>query len=156
MQSTLNLRAEGTVLWSLADVESVLRSCRVIAVLGCHPERSRPAHDVPAYLHALGRTILPVNPRYAQTTLFDVEVKARLQELAPAVVDVVNVFRRSADIAAHVDDILAMRPLPALVWLQSGIQHAASCALLRAAGIDTVEDRCMLADGRALGLCGTG
>ena len=45
-----------------------------------------------------------------------------------------------------------MRPLPAVVWLQSGIANDGVCAQLRAAGIDTVEDRCMLADGNALQL----
>ena len=144
----------GRVLASLAEVEPVLRACRVVAVLGCHPNASRPAHYVPAYLHKLGKTILPVNPRFVGAALFGVDVVATLDVLDPVrgAVDVVDVFRRSADVAAHVEEILAMRPLPGVVWLQSGIENDEACALLRAAGIDTVEDRCMLADGRALRL----
>ena len=146
------MNGHGRRLSSLADVEPVLRSCRVVAVLGCHPERSRPAHYVPAWLVSVGKAVVPVNPGYVGTTLFGRQVEARLAGLAPLVVDVVDVFRRSADVAGHVDDILAMRPLPAVVWLQSGVEDEVVCARLRAAGIDTVEDRCMLADGRALGL----
>lgn len=144
----------GRSLSSLADVEPVLRSCRVVAVVGAHSEPSRPAHYVPAYLHARGRTILPVNVRLSGQTLFGHVVVDRCDALGvgDGGVDVVDVFRRSEDVAGHVDEILAMRPLPKVVWLQSGIANADACARFRAAGIDTVEDRCMLADGRALGL----
>jgi predicted CoA-binding protein len=145
----------GRSLSSLADVEPVLRACRVVAVIGAHSEPSRPAHYVPAYLHARGRTILPVNVRLAGQTLFGHVVVDRCDAVTQngsVAVDVVDVFRRSEDVAGHVDEILAMRPLPKTVWLQSGIENADACARFRAAGIDTVEDRCMLADGRALGL----
>jgi uncharacterized protein len=141
----------GRDLATLSDVEPLLRRPLVVAVLGCHPQTHRPAHYVPAWLKARGHMILPVNPRFAGTRLFDHDVVARLDELLTPV-DVVDVFRRSEDVPAHVDEILAMTPLPKVVWLQSGIEHDEACARLRAAGIDTVEDRCMLADGQRLGL----
>lgn len=141
----------GRSLESLRDVEPLLRRPLVVAVLGCHPQPHRPAHYVPAWLVEQGHTVLPVNPRFVGDSLFDTDVVARLDELLTHV-DVVDVFRRSDDVPAHVEEILAMRPLPRVVWLQSGIEHDEACARLRAAGIDTVEDRCMLADGRALGL----
>lgn len=141
----------GRDLATLKDVEPLLRRPLVVAVLGCHPHTHRPAHFVPAWLHGQGHTILPVNPRFVGSRLFDHDVVARLDELQVHV-DVVDVFRRSDDVPAHLDEILAMRPLPRVVWLQSGIEHDETCARLRAAGIDTVEDRCMLADGRRLGL----
>jgi len=136
---------------SLRDVEPLLRRPLVVAVLGCHPQTERPAHYVPAWLKSRGHTILPVNPRFVGQRIFDVEVCGRLDDLKVPV-DVVDVFRRSDDVPAHVEEILAMAPRPGVVWLQSGIMHDEACATLRAAGIDTVEDRCMLADGRALGL----
>ncbi len=141
----------GHELSSLAEVAPVLRAAKVIAVLGCHPEPSRPAHYVPAYLFGIGKKILPVNPRFVGETLFGNPVVARLDQLSEAV-DVVDVFRRSADLLPHVEEILAMKPLPKLVWLQSGIENDDFCAELRQAGIDVVQDRCTLADGRALGL----
>lgn len=145
------LIAKGRELSSLAEVETILRGCQVVAVLGCHHEPARPAHYVPAYLHQRGKTILPVNPRLVGTVLFGHTTVARCDELGVAV-DVVDVFRKSADVAAHVEEILAMRPLPRLVWLQAGIENGEACAAFQAAGIDVVQDRCMLADGRALGM----
>jgi hypothetical protein len=141
----------GSSLDTLRDVEPLLRRRLTVAVLGAHHEPQRPAHYVPAWLHARGHRILPVNPRLAGQTLFGESVHARLDELDEPV-DVVDVFRRSADVPGHLDEILAMRHRPGVVWLQSGIDHPETCAALREAGIDTVADRCMLADGRALGL----
>ncbi len=140
----------GRSLTTLADVAPLFQRPLVVAVLGCHPEPSRPAHSVPAWLVAHGHTVLPVNPRFAGTSLFGHTVVARLDEV-PCAVDVVDVFRRSEDVPAHLDEILAMRPLPKVVWLQSGIEHDEVCARLRSEGIDTVEDRCMLADGQRVG-----
>ncbi len=141
----------GRQLRTLHDVEPLLRRPLVVAVLGCHPEAHRPAHYVPAWLHRHGHTVLPVNSRFVGQQQFDGVSVGVVSDLNVAV-DVVDVFRRGPDVSAHVDEILAMQPLPKVVWLQSGIENAEATARLREAGIDTVEDRCMLADGEALGL----
>lgn len=129
----------------------LLETARTVAVLGAHPEPSRPAHYVPAYLAQHGYTVLPVNVTKAGQTLFGAEVKASLTAL-DGPIDVVDVFRPSQAVAGHVDEILAMKPLPKAVWLQLGIRDDQSAATLRAAGIRVVQDRCMLADHRAAGL----
>jgi predicted CoA-binding protein len=136
------------------DIEALLRRPLVVAVVGCHVEASRPAHSVPAWLHRHGHTILPVNPRFVGAEAFGRPFVARLDDLNGHVdhVDVVNVFRRSEDIAGHEEEFLALCPRPGVVWLQSGIRHSDVMARLRAVGIHTVEDRCLLADGAALGL----
>jgi predicted CoA-binding protein len=141
----------GQSLHSLSDVEPLLRRRLTVAVLGAHPAPDRPAHYVPAWLVERGHRVLPVNPRLVGHQLFGQSVRGRLADIEEPV-DVIDVFRRSDDVPGHVDDILAMRHRPQVVWLQSGIDHPEACATLRAAGIDTVADRCMLADGRALGL----
>ena len=130
-----------------------LRAASVIAVLGAHTSRPRPAHYVPDYLYKQGFRILPVNPRFMGETLFGEEVAASLRELDIAV-DIVDVFRRSADVPGHLDDILAMRPLPKVVWLQSGIRHDETAARLERAGIAVVQDRCALADHRRASMLG--
>ena len=71
---------------------------------------------------------------------------------APLPVDVVDVFRRSELLPGHLQEILAMRPLPRWVWLQSGVYHDEVTRELEAHGIAVVQDRCMLADHRAFGL----
>jgi len=65
-------------------------------------------------------------------------------------VDLVNLFRASENIPAHVDEILAMKPRPSAVWMQLGIIDNGSAATLRAAGIDVVQDRCIMVEHRRL------
>jgi predicted CoA-binding protein len=67
----------------------------------------------------------------------------------PGDVDMVNVFRRPADIPPHVDDILAKRP--SSVWFQLGIRNADAAERLARAGIDVVQDRCLLVELRRIG-----
>ncbi|MCK6506117.1 CoA-binding protein [Myxococcota bacterium] len=146
----------GRILTTPREVEAVLRAARTVAVLGAHPDRARPAFYVPDYLHGQGLRILPVNPAHAGARLWDEPVVARLQDLAveevPEGIDVLDVFRRSELVGGHVAEILAMPVRPRCVWLQSGVRDDASAARLAAAGIDVVQDRCMLADHRAWGL----
>lgn len=122
-----------------------------IAVLGIHEEPEKAAFYVPEYLHDEGYRILGVNPRFADRTLFGVPVRATLAELAEPV-DLVDVFRRAEDIPAHVEDILAMKPRPKVVWFQLGIKNDDAARILEAAGITVVQNRCTLADHQRLGL----
>lgn len=138
-------------LTTLDDAREVLTRSRVIAVLGAHRERHRPAFYVPDYLHAHGYRVLPVNPVLAGDTLWGEPVRATLAELDEPI-DVVDVFRRPGELPAHLPELLAMRPLPRTVWFQSGIRHDAVARALVAAGIDVVQDRCTYADHRRLGL----
>jgi len=61
----------------------------------------------------------------------------------------VNVFRRPRDIPPHVDDIIAKRPRS--VWFQLGIRNDAAAERLARAGIDVVQDRCLLVELRQIG-----
>lgn len=130
------------------DVRARVAAARTVAVLGAHPEPHRPAHYVPAALHAAGVRVLPVNPRFAGQVLFGRPVVARLDELAEPI-DIVDVFRLPQMLAGHLAEIAAMRPRPGLVWLQSGIRDDAFVHDLAAHGIDAVQDRCLMVDHRA-------
>ncbi|MDP2306061.1 MAG: CoA-binding protein [Pseudomonadota bacterium] len=138
-------------LTSAAELRDVLTSARTVAVLGAHHERARPAFYVPDYLHGVGARILPVNPALVGRTLWGEPVRASLADLHERV-DVVDVFRRAEALAGHLVELLGMNPPPALVWFQQGIRDDAVAAALIAAGIDVVQDRCMLADHRRMGL----
>jgi predicted CoA-binding protein len=129
------------------DLRAVLAAARRIAVLGAHPDPVRPAHYVPAYLHERGYQVLPVNPAYAGGSLWGEPVRATLAEL-DAPVDVVDVFRRPEQLAAHLDDLRAARPR--LVWLQSGIRNDPVARTLEDAGIMVVQDRCLMVEHRRL------
>jgi predicted CoA-binding protein len=129
------------------QLRSLLAEARRIAVLGAHPDPAKPAHYVPDYLHQRGYQVLAANPMYTERTLWDEPVRATLAEI-PSPVDVVDVFRRSEQLAAHLDDVLAVRP--ALVWLQSGIRNDAFARRLEDAGIAVVQDRCLMVEHRRL------
>ncbi|MES2643682.1 MAG: CoA-binding protein [Myxococcota bacterium] len=139
------------VLTTTEEIRAVLERSRVVAVLGAHSDPGRPAFYVPDYLHGVGARILPVNPALVGQTLWGEPVRATLSELGVPV-DVVDVFRRSEALAGHLDDLLGMNPAPAVVWMQQGIRDDVVAARLVAAGIDVVQDRCMLADHRRMGL----
>ena len=136
---------------SLEHAATLLRTSHTVAVLGAHPTRYKAAYYVPEYLQEHGYRILPVNPRHAGTQMFGSPVAATLAELEEAV-DLVDVFRRSEHLPDHVGDLLAMDPLPGVVWFQLGIRNEAVAARLREAGIEVVQDRCTLADHRQAGL----
>lgn len=132
-------------------LREILESSPTIAVLGAHTEPDKAAFYVPEYLHDEGYTIYGVNPQFVGETLFHHPVRATLAELTEPV-DLVDVFRRSEVIGEHVEDILAMKPRPKVVWLQLGIKNEDAANVLEAAGITVVQNRCTLADHQRLGL----
>jgi predicted CoA-binding protein len=129
------------------QLRALLASVRRIAVLGAHPDQARPAYYVPDYLHRHGYRILPVNPVHAGEMLWGETVRARLRDLEERA-DVIDVFRRADQLAAHIDDILAARP--SLVWLQSGIRNEAVARVLENGGLSVIQDRCLMVEHRRL------
>lgn len=127
------------------EVKGVLEERRTVAVLGAHPDASRPAHYVPAYLHGKGYRVIPVNVVHAGKELWGESVRANLTELKEPV-DVVDVFRRADALVGHLDEILGMDPQPGVVWFQQGIRNDEVAAKLVEAGIRVIQDRCMMAD----------
>ncbi len=121
--------------------ERILRDARSIAVLGMKDssESSEPAAQIPDYLRQQGYRIVPVNPELAEADYPG--AVATLGEL-PEPPDVVEVFRNSDAVTAHADELLALHPKA--VWLQLGIRNDAVAERLRAAGIEVVQDACML------------
>ncbi len=140
-----------TVMHAAPDVIRVLKENRVIAVVGFHHDSTKPAYYVPEYMHRQGYTVIPVNPALAARgeSHFGHRAVATLAEIGTPV-DIVDIFRRSDRVPDHLDDILNMQPLPKVVWLQLGIRNDRVARELTARGIDVVQDRCLLADHRAL------
>jgi predicted CoA-binding protein len=134
-----------------ARLREILTSSPTVAVLGIHREQEKAAFYVPEYLHDEGYRIIGVNPVFKDQTLFDEPVRATLAEIGEQV-DLVDVFRRPELIPGHVEDILAMKPRPKVVWFQLGIKNDDAAKILEAAGIVVVQNRCTLADHQRLGL----
>lgn len=132
-------------------MRDLLARVRRIAVLGIKTEaqRGQPAIEVPRYIERVGYDLVPVPVYYPEVeTILRRPVFRSLAEI-PGDIDLVNIFRRSKDLAPHLADILAKRP--AAVWLQLGIRNDEFAESLLAAGIDVVQDRCLLVEhGRLL------
>ena len=129
-----------------ARIRALLEEAERIAVLGIKTEAQagQPAFDVPAYLADAGYEIVPVPVYYPDVTeILGKPVYRRVADV-PGPIDVVEVFRRSKDVPPHVDDLIAAKPRA--VWLQLGIRHDEAAERLARAGIDVVQDRCMLVD----------
>jgi len=129
---------------------ALLRSARRVAVLGIKTEvaRGQPAYYVPQALQQMGLEIVPVPVYYPEATeILGQKVYRKLAEV-PGPVDVLDVFRRSNDVSAHLPDILARKPRS--VWLQSGIRDDRTAEALARAGILVVQDRCLMVDYRAV------
>jgi predicted CoA-binding protein len=132
-----------------AGLTRILREARTVAVLGAKVGAAQPAFYVPAYLHARGYRILPVNPVLAGQTVFGETVVGTLADLREGA-DVIDVFRRPEYLPGHAHEILALSWRPRAVWFQLGIRHDGAAAQLARAGIDVVQDRCMMPEHRRL------
>lgn len=138
------------IITNPGDIRDLLNETRTIAVLGIKTEAQagQPAFYVPSYLQTAGFHVIPVPVYYPEVTrILGQQVFRRLVDI-PIEVDLVNVFRRSQDVPAHVEDILAK--MPKAVWLQSGIRNQAVAETLARAGIKVVQDRCLMVDHRSL------
>ena len=134
-----------------AGIRSLLARTRRIAVLGIKTadDGMEPAYYVPHYAQKAGFEIVPVPIYYPDVVEILGEPVFRAVSDITTPVDMVNVFRRSHKIDAHVDDILAATP--ASVWFQLGIRNDRAAETFARAGIDVVQDRCLLVALKAIG-----
>ena len=133
-----------------AGMRRLLERTRRIAVLGIKTaDTGAPAYYVPEYAQRAGYEIVPVPVYYPDVTeILGERVYRRVADV-PGEVDMVNVFRRPNDIPPHVDDIIAKKPKS--VWFQLGIRNDAAAERLAKAGIDVVQDRCLLVELQRIG-----
>jgi uncharacterized protein len=133
-----------------AAIRALLVPPQRIAVLGIKPaETDAPAYYVPEHAQRAGFTILPVPVYYPEMTeVLGARVYRSLRSVPPPI-DIVQVFRKPADIPQHLDDLLGVRPR--VVWMQLGITEATVAEALARAGINVVQDRCMLVELKAIG-----
>ena len=118
-------------------VRRILEGCRTWAVVGCSPDQSRPSHRVARRLQGWGYRVIPVNPN--ADVILGEPAYPRLADV-PEQVEVVDIFRHSAQAGAHVDEAIAIGA--GAVWMQLGVVDEAAARRARAAGLDVVMDRC--------------
>jgi hypothetical protein len=126
-----------------AEIARLLGDITSIAVVGLSPKENRPSNMVGRYLLDVGYTIYPVNP--GQKEILGETCYADLQSI-PHPIDVVDIFRKSEDVLAIVEQLVELHPLPRVVWMQQGIINEAAAELARGKGIFVVMDRCIKVD----------
>jgi predicted CoA-binding protein len=122
-------------------IGDILRSVHTIALVGASPNDGRPSHGVMGFLLGKGYHVIPVNPGHAGKTILGQKVYARLADI-PERIDMVDVFRAANQFGTVVDEVLALDPLPAVLWGQFSVRDDAVAARAEAAGIRVVMDRC--------------
>ncbi|MBW3098806.1 CoA-binding protein [Pseudohoeflea coraliihabitans] len=122
-------------------IADILRSVRTVAILGASAKEIRPSYFVAKYMLDKGYEVIPVNPGQAGKTILGQPVFASLADIAVPI-DMVDIFRPSSAVPAIAGEILALAPLPRVVWMQLTVRDDASAARLEAAGVKVVMNRC--------------
>jgi uncharacterized protein len=129
-------------------IRDILTSVKTIALVGWSPKPDRPSHRVAAFLSARGYRVIPVNPGQAGQVVMGETVRATLSDAGP--VDMVDIFRRSEEAGAVVDEAIAAGAK--VVWMQLGVIDKVAAARAEAAGLQVVMDRCPAIEIPRLGL----
>lgn len=124
-----------------AYIAGILNSVKTIAIVGASANEVRPSFFVLKYLLNKGFTVHPVNPGHAGKEILGRTVHARLADI-PEPIDMVDIFRASAAVPPIVDEVLALEPLPKVVWMQLTVRNDEAAAKAEAAGIEVVMNRC--------------
>jgi predicted CoA-binding protein len=121
-----------------SEILNILRSVKVVAVVGISRDPSKPAHYVPKFLKEKGYRIVPVNP-FADEVLGEKAYKS-LEEI-PFKVDVVNVFRPSGDVLPIAEQAIGKAEV---LWMQEGVYSREAAEKARSSGLKVVWNRCMM------------
>ncbi len=130
------------------EIRDILTRVKTIALVGWSPKPDRPSHRVAAFLAARDYRVIPVNPGQAGQVALGETVVATLAEAGP--VDMVDIFRRSDEAGAVVDEAIAVGAR--VVWMQLGVVDETAAARARLAGLEVVMDRCPAIEIPRLGL----
>ncbi|NMM14881.1 MAG: CoA-binding protein [Rhodoferax sp.] len=129
------------------NIRHILTTCRTVAVVGLSPKPHRDSFDVARYMQAHGWRIIPVNPVAAASgePILGEKVYATLLEAAQhEKIELVNVFRNSADVPPVAQEAIAIGAQA--LWLQLGIENAAAASAAQAAGLRVVQNKCLLVE----------
>lgn len=134
-----------------ASLSELLSTSRTIAVVGASDRPERASFGVMRFLLDRGWRVIPVNPRLEGREILGQPVEASLSGIGEAV-DIVDIFRRSEEAGAAVDDAIAAGAMA--VWLQLGVIDDRAADRAETAGLKVVMDRCIKIDAARLGIVG--
>jgi predicted CoA-binding protein len=123
-----------------ATMADILNRYRTVAVVGLSPKSHRDSYDVAQYMQSQGWRIIPINPNASQ--ILGETAYPSLQEAARHhPIELVNVFRNSAEVPPVVNDAIAVGAKA--IWMQLGVVHEEAAQRARDAGLAVVQDKCL-------------
>ena len=126
---------------TISELRRILGTCRTLAVVGLSPQWHRPSFFAAKYMQEHGYRVIPINPSAPEILGERSYASVTAAAQAGEKIDMVDCFRRSADIPPIADEAIAIGAK--CLWLQIGVVEEASAAQARAAGLDVVMDRCV-------------
>jgi predicted CoA-binding protein len=131
----------------IPGLRRILKTSKVIAVVGLSGDWFRPSYFAAKYMLEHGYTVIPVNPRY--DSILGRKCYRSLRDI-PVKVDIVDCFRKTADIAPICEEAIAIGA--GVLWQQLGVTDAEAARKAEGAGLDAVMDRCVkIEHGRLFG-----
>lgn len=117
-----------------------------VAVVGMSKTEGKAANYVPKYLIDQGYNVIPVNPNAEEIMG---KKSYPLVSSVPHEIDIVDIFRPSADVTAVVKDALRKEGIK-IIWMQEGIYNQEAEQMAKSKGIEVVYNRCMFAEHKRL------
>ena len=130
-------------------IRGIFARVKTIALVGASPRPDRPSNRVMAFLQRKGFRVIPVNPQALGQIIQGETVVGSLTDISEPI-EMVDIFRRSADVAPVVDEAIAKHAK--IVWMQLDVRDDKAAAKAEAAGIDVVMNRCPAIEMPRLGL----
>jgi predicted CoA-binding protein len=122
-------------------IRGILNTVKTIAMVGASEKENRPSYFAFKYLLEHGYTMIPVNPGHAGHDILGQRIYAKLADI-PMPIDMVDIFRGSQYALAIVQEAIALKPRPAVIWMQLGVRNDEAAALAEANGMKVVMNRC--------------
>ena len=122
-------------------IRGILNTVKTIAMVGASEKENRPSYFAFKYLLERGYHMIPVNPGHAGHAMLGQKIYARLADI-PEPIDMVDIFRGSQYAVPIVEEALALKPRPQVIWMQLGVRNDEAAALAEANGLKVVMNRC--------------
>jgi predicted CoA-binding protein len=122
-------------------IRGILNTVKTIAMVGLSPKDNRPSYFAFKYLLERGYRMIAVNPGQAGHEVLGQKVYARLADI-PEPIDMVDIFRAPQYALGIVEEALALKPRPQVIWMQLGVRNDEAAALAEQNGLKVVMNRC--------------
>ncbi|MGB8183772.1 MAG: CoA-binding protein [Pseudolabrys sp.] len=127
--------------YSDSYIRGILNTVKTIAMVGISPKENRPSYFAFKYLMERGYRMIPINPGQAGKTILGQKVYAKLSDI-PDPIDMVDVFRGSEHVLPIVQQAVALKPKPQVIWMQLMVRNDEAAKLAEDAGLKVVMNRC--------------